>query len=170
MSGPHTRTSFLLWANWSSLSASLWPDRNVWPTWTTFLLWANRSRHSCLPSFGQTGMSGPHDALLLRRERRVVLARMQVGNALLNLLIDLIHGEVVGDANRVLDRFRVRASVTDDAAAAHAEERRAAVLGVVHSLFQSVERALREQRADLALHASRQLFAQCSRHEFAERL
>src|SRR5438105_5948167 len=42
------------------LSASLWPDRNVWPTWTTFLLWANRSRHSCLRPSGQTGMSGPH--------------------------------------------------------------------------------------------------------------
>src|SRR5207248_1342192 len=36
-----TWTTFLLWANWSSLSASLWPDRNVWPTRTTFLLWAN---------------------------------------------------------------------------------------------------------------------------------
>src|SRR5205085_8779219 len=42
------------------LSAFLWPDRNVWPTWTTFLVWANRSRHSCLPPFGQTGSSGPH--------------------------------------------------------------------------------------------------------------
>src|SRR5438067_13460069 len=73
------------------------------------------------------------------------------------------------DADRVLDRLRIRASVTDDASAADAEEWGAAVFGVVHALLQSVECALREECADLALHALFQFFAQGARHELAKR-
>ena len=65
----------------------------------------------------------------------------------------LVHGEVAGDADGVLDRLRVRAAVADDAAAVDAEERRAAVLGVVDALLDVVERALEQQRADLARRA-----------------
>ena len=59
--------------------------------------------------------------------------------------------------------------MADDASSADAEERRAAVFGVIHPLFQTIERALREERARFARDALRQLVAQRSRHEFAER-
>ncbi len=63
--------------------------------------------------------------------------------------VDLGLGELGGDADAVHDRLLVRRAVADDADAAHAEQRRAAVLGVVEALLEVVEGLAREQRADL---------------------
>src|SRR5205814_379238 len=50
------------------------------------------------------------------------------------------------------------------------EERRAAVLGVIHPFFQTDECALRQQAAELVLPGARHLLAQRRRNEFAEGL
>src|SRR5262249_28418541 len=73
------------------------------------------------------------------------LARVQLGDLLLNLLSEVLPRELRGEADRVLHRLRRRAAVADDDAALHAEERRAAVFGVVEPLLETPERRLREQ-------------------------
>ena len=67
----------------------------------------------------------------------------RIADLLADLGVDAVRGEVAGDADGVLDRLGVRAAVGDDAAAFDAEERRAAVFGVVDPLLDVVERALR---------------------------
>src|SRR5207247_7465839 len=83
-------------------------------------------------------------------QRVFVFTRMQIADLVADLRIDLVESEVASDADGVLDRFRVRAAVADDASAIDPEERGAAVFGVIHALNEALERALHEERSGLA--------------------
>src|SRR5713226_4263386 len=85
-----------------------------------------------------------------RQNPRVMLALVQVEDAGLDLLVDVVHGELAGHADGVLDGLGVGAAVADDAAALDAKERGAAVFGVIHPLLQVVECSLRQERTELA--------------------
>ncbi len=61
------------------------------------------------------------------------------------------HGKLVSHANAVEDGAVVRRAVADDAHAAHAQQRRAAVFAVIQPPAEFVERLPRQQRADLAV-------------------
>src|SRR5215471_13718029 len=66
-----------------------------------------------------------------------------------NLLVDVAPGEFGGDTDRVLDGVDVAAAVADDASAAHAEQRSAAILGVIQALLERRESTLGKRIADL---------------------
>src|SRR5579863_2448270 len=69
---------------------------------------------------------------------------------LLNLFVDTLFGEFRRYANRILDGIGIRRSVSDEANALHAQQRRSAVLGVIQAFFEISKRAARKQIPDLA--------------------
>ena len=82
--------------------------------------------------------------------------------------IDTAVGEFGGDANCVLDRIGVRRSVRDEADAVHAEQRSAAVFGVVETLFEIGEGAAREQVSDLPGDRGFQSFSESGAHQVGD--
>src|SRR5215468_8688884 len=66
----------------------------------------------------------------------------------LDALIHFAFGEFLGYANGILDCVHIRPSMADNADAAHTQERRAAVLGIVDALLEFAECALREHCPD----------------------
>ena len=78
------------------------------------------------------------------------IGRRSLAEALIDLLEHAVAREPRGEQERVLDRARVRAPVGDQAEAVHAEQRRAAVFGVVHAGLEALE-PLAELRGELRL-------------------
>src|SRR5919205_3794706 len=91
----------------------------------------------------------PAAVCLLPTAHRPRLARARLGDAALDALLRAVLGELLHVADGVADGKRVRAAVPDDDDLPHAEERRAAVLGVVEPLLQILERGPGEHRAGL---------------------
>ena len=69
-------------------------------------------------------------------------------------------GEPIRHRDGVAHRLRARSAVADDRHAGDAEQRRAAVLGVVHAPAEMPERPPRQQRSDAHRERARQLLAQ----------
>src|SRR5688572_26713978 len=126
----------------------------------------------CEPWPGKTNavLCSIRGAILLRQNRACVLSCVEIADLRPDLRVDLVVDEVARDAHGVLDRLRVGAAVADDAAAVDAEERRAAVLGVVDALLEVVHRPLEHQRADLARRRPGELGAEHLADHLAEGL
>src|ERR1017187_4136237 len=74
----------------------------------------------------------------------------QAAEFVFNALVDFAAGEFGGHADGVLDGVGVGAAVADDARAAHAEQRRAAVFGIIQALLESGEGVLGDHVSDFA--------------------
>src|SRR5689334_20252812 len=76
-------------------------------------------------------------------ERKINLLADGVGRVpaqfVFDPLVDFAARKLRGDTNGVLNGVRIRPAVADDAAAAHAEQRSAAVLRVIEALLESDE-------------------------------
>jgi hypothetical protein len=88
------------------------------------------------------------------------------GQLSLDPFVDLSFGELGGHANGVLDGVGVGAAVRDDANALDAQQRSAAVFGIIHALLEFVEGGARQQGADLARDGGFQRLAQHLVHHF----
>src|SRR5439155_13164047 len=97
-------------------------------------------------------------------------ARVELGDRRLDLLCQLLAGELRREPDRVLDRLRARAAVADDHAALDAEHRRAAVFGVVETLLEAPERTAGQEKPDRSLERPLDLLAEQLFHHLAERL
>src|SRR5215469_11897468 len=83
----------------------------------------------------------------------------------LDPLIHVTFGKFLGHADGVLDGFGVGAAVADDADAAHTQQRRAAVLGIVHAPLEIGEGFLGQQRSDAAGNGGFERLAQQVLHQ-----
>src|SRR5690348_11301532 len=79
-------------------------------------------------------------------------------------------GELSGHANSVLDGVGVGGAMADDGNALDAQQRSAAVLGVVEALLEVFEGAAGEQEPDLAGDGGTQRFLQQVAHGFDQTL
>ena len=107
-------------------------------------------------SSGVAGWAGP-----IRLGFRI--RRPAAGKLLLQPLVDTGLGKLGRHADTVVDGAVIRGAVIHDANAAQAQQRRAAVLGIVEALLEVVERLARQQRAYLRGDGGVQRLAQQSR-------
>src|ERR1017187_507613 len=84
----------------------------------------------------------------------------QAAEFVFNALVDLAAGEFRGHADGVLDGVGVGPAVADDARAAHAQQGRAAVLGIIQALLESGEGGLGDDVSDFAANAGFEGLAQ----------
>src|SRR5215469_7823713 len=83
----------------------------------------------------------------------------------LNVLVDATIDKLGSDANRVLNRVRVRRSVRDETCPLHPEQRSAAIFGVVQALLEIAESTAREQVSNLPGDGLRQRLFQGGAHQ-----
>src|ERR1700693_1636374 len=87
-------------------------------------------------------------------------ARVKVGDRGLDLFVELLPGDLRGEADRVLDRLGARPAVADDDAPLHTQERRPPVLGVVEPRLEPPEGVAGKEKADGGLQRPLDLLAQ----------
>src|ERR1035441_5928715 len=100
--------------------------------------------------------------LAMRRKGNWCLTRGfgSAENLFLDLPVDVAAGELGRHPNRVLDGVGVGRAVPDDAPATHAEQRSAAIFGMVQAFSETAERILGKRVPDLAADGSFQRFPQ----------
>src|ERR1700733_7230496 len=82
------------------------------------------------------------------------------GELRLDPFVHFSFGEFGGYANGVLDGIGIGAAVSDDANTLYAEQRRAAIFGVIYALLEFLERGARKHVTDLSRNGGFQRFAQ----------
>src|SRR5579859_1485548 len=98
---------------------------------------------------GNTNATFPMSSTSASWHAKASLARAACEQLLLNLLIHVGPGKARRDANRIFHGIGVRTAMADHANAAHSEQRRTAILGVINLLLQPTKRALRQHSREL---------------------
>src|SRR5437868_2062605 len=117
---------------------------------------------SCEPCPGKMNAS----FILFFNEQSSASSRRASANLRFDPAIDVSLAEVARHPYRVPDGPRIRPAVTYNRYSVYAEERGAAVLGIVEPLLEALNRGLRQKCARLCLKRCLKLFLQHTHHRF----